>query len=203
MSMILVQLAGGAHERILRLTEPFHDKYCTDRVIIYDCVYPRNVDYWSRYPAILEWMRYYYKVGLLEPIVYLDADTLIVGNENLADALPPDCDCGGVLNRWNQVNTGALWFRATQAAMQLVTNIIDKGPVLKESRDAGGFDQARFNVELPKSGVRFWPVDSRWNSYKFAAKSPCQSIQVVAWHGLSLTKAEQEIQRLTALLSAH
>lgn len=182
---VLLQQGCGPCRPLLAAVRPHHLAYCRRHGFRYVPITTRP--WHAQYELerdkllLLSWALSHLVAegGLL---VCLDADAVIVGDEDLGDALPAGADFGMVLATGRFFNTGAWWIRHTPNAAAAIEALADMPP-----RPPGVTygDQQRLVDALPRladAGLQASALDSRWNWYDNAARRPTPPVQVRAWH---------------------
>ena len=187
---VLLQQGWGPCTPLLRLALAHHREYCSARGI-------RHVPVWSR-PwhirgeelgrdklILLDWFLHHF-VSTDGMIVVLDADALIVGGENLMDALPADSEMA-MVRSWNgYFNTGAWWLRNTERVRAFIARLA-RSP--EPPRGATYGDQQRLVNELPGVQLRVAELNARWNCYGAPANTVREPVQILAWHSPDMAPA--------------
>ena len=184
---LLIQQATGDHQKLLDLTSGIHRKYCQDHGFDYWCIYgvPRGLDgrhtYWAKVALLLQGIAAGY-----EQVVWLDADTLIVTEEDL-----PRHTLGMTWNKgldkegfYDHFNCGAIY--ATDDAEWFLQDWDST-----DEKDHPWHDQHALHIARQKWGIDspITAIDRRWNSTPF---TPSDNPAVLAWHGYGTLQDRHE-----------
>lgn len=181
--MIFLQAASGHFADLLLLVRDHHQRYCDRHGIEYVQVVAENVTAWTRYLIIAQLLK-------RDPyLCYADADTLIVGNESLADALAPASALGMVRNRLDVYNSGVIFCRSE--AVEILNSV--RAPAAYDPHNWK--DQARLAYELIRENFPVQELNSRWNSYRHAESPPTLPVVIEAWHGGVFESVRHNIER--------
>jgi len=185
----LVQHASGDHIRLLDIGRDRHAEYAKRHGLGYRATTGRKGArlhaMWDKELAILDALHERADGAI---VVWLDADCLIVGDEDLRTALPDGMDVGMVRNTWGHLNAGAIWLRNSVATRALISAVYARGPMPPYGLNE---DQPRLNSELRYAGLlaKTAILDSRWNDYASSASRPTPPTQVRGWHNLGWSVA--------------
>lgn len=180
MRVVLVQQASGVHADLLRLVEHWHRAYCErhgyEYRVIYGTLQTSRSGHWCKVRALLEVLR------TCEPgtiVIWLDADTIIEQpGDALAAALPDGADVGMVPNRFGELNAGAIWIRASAAALAWLERVEKLGNTSQGSK----LEQSRMKLELASSGLNVAELPACWNAYKWTRDVVSEPAIIRAWH---------------------
>lgn len=177
----LIQCASGKDVELLRLGYPIHADYCARHSLQYFASFERNESrnpVWNFIPILRDLLTRLEEGAL---VVKLDADALIVGDEDIRSALPDGYDFGMVERSYQSgsiLNAGVFFVRNSEAMRKFWSDVW--------SYDGEENENLRM-VELlqdGRSGLKVARLDGRWN-FCGAASPPTYPVQIRAWHGES------------------
>jgi hypothetical protein len=178
--VIVVQQASGLHADLLRLVEHWHRAYCErhgyEYRVIYGQLQNRRSGHWCKVVALIEILRTC-EAGTI--VIWLDADTIIEQpGDAIAGAMPEGVDVGMVPNRFGELNAGAIWIRASAAALTWLERVEKLGNTPHGSK----LEQSRMKLELASSGLNVAELPSCWNAYKWTRDRVVEPAIIRAWH---------------------
>ncbi len=201
MNAVLIQQASGDYLKMLELTAAWHAAYARRHGLRYWNVRGKlqrqRPAHWDKVLLIQEALQ----MGL-DPIVWLDADTLIVRpEESVVSALrdgPPIAMCAHPWE-WNgrpwHYNSGVMVIRNTPLAWTFFEEVWQAGPV-----DHPWQEQIRILEVAEKIPGTAQRLHDRWNST--VGVTDCADAVIKAWHGQgpgAVCRMEAEYKALTAL----
>jgi len=179
----LIQCASGPDLELLRLSYPIHSDFCRRHGFQYRASFLKSEPsgrspIWSYIPALRDELERLQDGAL---VVKLDADALIIGDEDLRGALPDGADIGMVERQYmsnSVLNSGVIFVRNSEKVREIWRAIWDGYQ--------GEEDNVAVNERLLdiRSGLAIAKLDGRYN-FCGAASPPTYPIQIRAWHGES------------------
>lgn len=189
---IVIQWAAGKHEKLLRLTESAHRAYCLKHQLDYRALYGVEHQVESRHPF---WTKVYLIREALgenyDFVVWLDADALIVGDEDLRAAVSEGIGARWCVLDWekisplayNHFNCGVLYLRNSPAVRDFVRRWLDTSDEGHPWADQHVFNQITSGTESPDEGLPLvGALDAKWHSIHPHFEAEGLPF-VVAWHG--------------------
>jgi hypothetical protein len=197
---VLVQQASGWHRDLLAETRILHTDYCKRMGIDYRRLITKRLCdrdiAWDKIVVLRETLALPYDV-----VIWLDADTVIVSDEDLRDALPANKDFGMI--RLGNVsykdlgfhyNAGALYIRNTERMRKFFDDVWDDYE--EDMKEQGSIHNVLMREGFPEWFVQ---IDDKWNSTMGGNESP--SPVVVAWHGT--TGVEENTRHIRETVCEH
>lgn len=188
---VLIQQASGPYKELLELALPHHLAY----------VKRHGMDYWPIFgearDAGYALHPYWDKVALInqafdagyERVIWLDSDALIIGDDDLREAMPQD-GIGAVWHSldwgdsqlYDHFNAGVIYLSGKQSedfAYRWYGNAMMDG-----GNDHPWHDQHVLNEMAKREPGIVQEIDKRWHStYPYQMSDDLPGIQVMAWHG--------------------
>ena len=175
----LLQQARAPYWDCLNVSQELHHAYARAHDLIYVVrkgpILPDWTGHWDAIPLMLEMMQ----PSQTRWIFWVDADALIVGNEDIRQALPEDAELGmcrhpGPPDHWN---CGVLCIRNTPSTRAWLRAIIAEGPGVYPH-----YQQGIMNDLLEQRAWRGMcaRLDDRWNS-TVVLNGP-EDCVIRAWH---------------------
>ena len=197
--MILMQhWFGPVDQGMLDIAEPWHRIWCQGHgvqyVVCHDNIRPDLPQYWAKFEMIVQASKTAQRDELL---MFLDHDTLIVGDE--LPTLMPQSHCGCVRSNWGTLNFGVMIVKNKSMIIDYLQMCLDKGE--KDLQPAEQYhEESRFLREQEHCPLRIETLDSRWNHWvnPFVKSwgEPMPPIQIEAWHAKDRQSARRQMQEM-------
>lgn len=183
-----MQHARPEYQILIDLSRNLHKRYALEHELLYQAYagsfYPDWTGHWDGWLCCLQMLKLD-----VDWLIWVDADALIVGNEDLRDALAGQeteggriglCRHPGPPEHWN---VGVMVIRNSPRVVDLFGAVVAEGP----GRWPWYQQQILNNLlEEPEWGDLVAPIDDRWNSTY--GVTDVHDAVVRAWHGQPLDK---------------
>jgi len=205
---VLVQHGVGQCAEMIRVTAPYHRRYCAFHGVDYhaDFGQRRRIGeslFMEKIVLLLNVLKDY-DLGTI--VAWLDADTLIVNPAiNLRDGLPQPCNLALLRQPDGVFNTGVMLIRADPVTIRFFEAIQSLGGISYKNthHDEGRVNWLLDNVLPTTTGICVKDLPDAWNLWSINKdKQDVGAPFIRAWHGENHLRTRNRMIQLTQTMEA-